>query len=137
MKNIASLFLLAICLFLVAWQPKNGFIHNEKPPKGKKVYDKICINCHMADAKGIATFVPPLSNSKLVLGQNAKLIRIVLKGSEELKNDRSRKYKNEMPPQAELTDKKVANVLTYIRSNFGNKAPAITAAEVKSVRDKL
>ena len=91
----------------------------------------------MADAGGIATFVPALSKSKIVLGQNTKLIRIVLRGSEELKIDKSRKYKNEMPPQPELTDKKVANVLTYIRSNFGNKAPAITAAEVKSVREKL
>jgi mono/diheme cytochrome c family protein len=137
MKSLTGICLLTICLFLIAWQPKNEFIHNEKPPKGKKVYDKICINCHMADAKGIATYVPALSKSKLVLGSNTKLIRIVLRGSDELKNDRSRNYKNEMAPQAELTDKKVANVLTYIRSNFGNKAPAITAGEVKIVREKL
>jgi len=137
MKNIAGLCLLTISLFMIAWQPKKELIHKEKPPKGKKVYDKICINCHMADAKGIATYVPPLSKSKLVLGSNTKLIRIVLRGSDELKNDPTRKYKNEMSPQTDLTDKKVANVLTYIRSNFGNKAPAITAEEVKIVRGKL
>lgn len=137
MKYITGTCLLTACLFLIAWHPVDSYIHYEKPPKGKKVYDKICINCHMADAKGIATFVPALSKSRLVLGQDQKLIRIVLKGSEELKTDRNLKYKNEMPPQADLTDKKVANVLTYIRSNFGNKAPAITAGQVKDLRAKL
>jgi len=137
MKNVVGFLLFVVCFMQLAWKPVAKTDFYDKPPKGKKVYDKICINCHMADAGGIATFVPALSKSKLVLGQNTKLIRIVLKGSEELKSDKSRKYKNEMPAQAELTDKKVANVLTYIRSNFGNKAPAITAAEVKSVREKL
>jgi mono/diheme cytochrome c family protein len=42
-----------------------------------------------------------------------------------------------MPAQADLKDRRIANLLTYIRSNFGNKAPAITADEVKLVRAKL
>lgn len=137
MKNALKFLMLAVCLILVAWRPVKNNSFSEKPPKGMKVYNKICINCHMADAGGIPTFVPALSNSKLVLGQKTKLIRIVLKGSGELKNDPGRKYKNEMPPHADLTDKKVANVLTYIRNNFGNKASAITPVEVKSEREKL
>jgi mono/diheme cytochrome c family protein len=137
MKNLAVISLMVICIMLIAWHPRNNYVHNAKPPKGKKVYDKICINCHMADAGGIPTFVPALSKSKLVLGQKTKLMRIVLKGSDELKADPGRNYKNEMPAYPDLTDKKVANVLTYIRNNFGNKAPAITADEVKMVRTKL
>jgi len=42
-----------------------------------------------------------------------------------------------MPSQASLKDRRIANLLTYIRSNFGNKAPAIIADEVKLVREKL
>jgi hypothetical protein len=42
-----------------------------------------------------------------------------------------------MPSQANLKDRRIANLLTYIRSNFGNNAPAIIPGEVKLVREKL
>ena len=45
-------------------------------------------------------------------------------------------YNNVMPALNHLTDKQIADVLTYVRSNFGNKANAVTAAEVKKVRGK-
>jgi mono/diheme cytochrome c family protein len=46
----------------------------------------------------------------------------MLKGSAELKNYPGHNNKNEMPAQADLKDRRIANLLTYIRSNFGNKA---------------
>lgn len=61
----------------------------------------------------------------------------MLRGSEELKNYPGHNNKNVMPSQAELKDRRIANLLTYLRSNFGNKAPAITADEVKLAREKL
>jgi mono/diheme cytochrome c family protein len=60
-----------------------------------------------------------------------------LRGSAELKSYPGHNNKNEMPSQAELKDRRIANLLTYIRNNFGNKAPAITADEVKLERAKL
>jgi mono/diheme cytochrome c family protein len=41
-----------------------------------------------------------------------------------------------MAPHPDLTDQQIADVLTYVRNNFGNKATAITAAEVKAIRAK-
>jgi mono/diheme cytochrome c family protein len=38
-----------------------------------------------------------------------------------------------MPPMG-LNDEQVADVLSYVRANFGNKAPAVTAEQVKAVR---
>lgn len=108
-----------------------------KGPKGKKTYDRICSGCHMPDAKGISNFSPALSGSKLVLGPSNKLIRVLLKGSAELRNYPGHNNQNEMPPQANLKDRRIANLLTYLRSNFGNKATAITADDVKLERAKL
>jgi len=108
-----------------------------KGPKGKKTYDRVCSPCHSADAKGIPSFSPALSKSKIVSGPGNKLIRVLLRGSEELKNEPGHSSKNMMPSQANLKDRRIANLLTYIRNNFGNKAPAITADEVKAVREKL
>lgn len=36
-----------------------------------------------------------------------------------------------MPANAAMTDAEITSVLTYVRSNFGNKADAITAEMVK------
>ena len=135
MKLLLSVFLFAICLILISWKP--GDANLAKGPKGKKTYDKVCSPCHSADAKGIPTFSPALSGSKIVLGPSNKLIRVLLKGSAELKSYPGRNNKNEMPAQADLKDRRIANLLTYIRNNFGNKAPAITADEVKAVRERL
>jgi len=39
-----------------------------------------------------------------------------------------------MPSQAYLKDEEIADILTYIRTSFGNKASAVTATDVKNVR---
>ena len=137
MKILLSVFFFAICLLLISWKPGVPNANAAKGPKGKKTYDRVCSPCHSADAKGIPSFSPALSGSKIVLGPNNKLIRVVLKGSAELKNYPGHNNKNEMPAQADLKDRRIANLLTYIRNNFGNKGPAITADEVKAVRERL
>ena len=134
MKNLLGVFLIAICLLLLSWKPSNAYLL--KGPKGKKTYDRVCSPCHSADAKGIPSFSPALSGSKIVLGPSNKLIRVMLKGSAELRNYPGHNNKNEMPAQADLKDRRIANLLTYIRNNFGNKAAAITADEVKAVRER-
>jgi len=134
MKILLSVFLFAICILLISWKLGASLV---KGPKGKKTYVRVCSPCHSADAKGIPSFSPALAGSKIVLGPSNKLIRVLLKGSAELKNYSGRNNKNEMPAQADLKDRRIANLLTYIRNNFGNKAPAITADEVKLERGKL
>ena len=46
-------------------------------------------------------------------------------------------YSNNMAPHADLTDLQIADVLTYIRKSWTNKASAVTPAEVKAERSKL
>jgi mono/diheme cytochrome c family protein len=43
-------------------------------------------------------------------------------------------YKNFMPSHAKLTDEEMADVLTYIRSSFGNSLGPVTAELVRKVR---
>jgi mono/diheme cytochrome c family protein len=45
------------------------------------------------------------------------------------------KYSNVMPSQSFLTDKQLADVLTYVRNSFGNKASAVRPAEITAVRN--
>jgi len=104
--------------------------------RGKKVYTATCLACHQADGLGVERMNPPLEKTKWVLGNKKALAKIVingLKGGEiEIDGDN---FHNPMPPQgAQLTDLQIADVLTYVRNNFGNKASAVTEADVKAAR---
>jgi mono/diheme cytochrome c family protein len=79
---------------------------------------------------------PPLIKTSYVLGDKKRLINVVLKGLNEEVEINGEYYDNPMPPQPQLTDQQIADVLTYVRNSFGNKASAVSVAEVKAMRAK-
>ncbi len=105
--------------------------------RGAVVYKNVCITCHMADGGGVPNMNPPLIKTEYVLGDKARLAHIVLAGLAEPLEIDGNDYKQHMPAQNYLTDQQVADVLTYVRNTFGNKASAVQVAEVKAVRAKL
>jgi mono/diheme cytochrome c family protein len=104
--------------------------------RGQIVYTKICLTCHQVDGSGVPMMNPPLIKTKWVLGPKNILIRQVLKGSSGTVEIDGDTFRNTMPPQPQLTDLQIADVLTYVRNSFGNKASAVTVAEVKAMRAK-
>jgi len=105
--------------------------------RGAAVYKKYCLSCHQANGTGVPKMNPPLIKTSYVTGDKSKLIKWVLQGSVEHVQIDGEDYTNNMPAQSILTDQQIADVLTYIRSSFGNKASAILPAEVKTVRASL
>jgi mono/diheme cytochrome c family protein len=105
--------------------------------RGAVVYKNVCITCHQADGGGVPNMNPPLIKTEYVLGDKNRLAHIVLAGLAEPIEINGDDYKQHMPAQNYLTDQQVADVLTYVRNSFGNKASAVQVAEVKAVRDKL
>ncbi|HEX7904146.1 MAG TPA: c-type cytochrome [Chitinophagaceae bacterium] len=102
--------------------------------RGKKVYTQYCITCHQPDGGGVPGLNPPLEKTTYVLGSKTKLIRIVLKGMDTHEEIDGETYSNIMAPHNFLTDQQIADVLTYVRNSFGNKAIAVTPGDVKYVR---
>jgi mono/diheme cytochrome c family protein len=78
---------------------------------------------------------PPLVNTDWVLGDSLRLINVILKGLKDAEVNGD-SFSNEMPAHDFLTDKEIAQVLTYVRTSFGNKAGAITPEDVKKQRAK-
>jgi len=117
-----------------ATKPKAGGVSAAVMASGKAVFGKTCLTCHMADGLGVPKMNPPLAKTTYVLGNKAKLLKIVLGGLSESIDVGDDTYSNVMPSQAYLTDKEIADVLTYVRNSFGNKASAVTLAEVKKAR---
>lgn len=105
--------------------------------RGKIVYEQYCLACHQVDGSGVPHLNPPLIKTSFVLGEPAVIIDIVLNGLNEEIEINGNYYSNPMPPLGEvLKDEEIADVLTYIRNSFGNKASAVTEAQVKEVRAK-
>lgn len=105
--------------------------------RGQAVYAKYCLTCHQVDGSGVPNLNPPLIQTKWTLGSKTVLIEQVLKGSSGKVEIDGETFHNTMPPLATLTDQQIADVLTYVRNNFGNKASIVTPAEVKAVRAKI
>ena len=102
---------------------------------GKEVY-ATCTACHMADGAGMPGVFPPLAESEWVTGRAEVPIAIVLHGMQGEVTVKGVKYSSAMTPWAAMfSDAEIANVVTYIRSQFGNSATAVTAAQVAAVRE--
>jgi mono/diheme cytochrome c family protein len=104
--------------------------------RGKKVYNQYCVACHQADGGGVPRMNPPLSKTDYVNGDKTRLINIVLKGLNDPIEINGDEFSNPMASFAFLNDQQIADVLTFVRNNFGNKSTAIKASDVKLVRTK-
>jgi len=98
-----------------------GVVRIKKPVTGQEVYEAVCQACHMADARGGtgAGTIPALAANPRLAGAAYPISAIVM-------------GKGGMPSLAgPLDDAQIANVVTYIRTSFGNSyAKPVTAAEV-------
>jgi mono/diheme cytochrome c family protein len=109
--------------------------------KGKVIYSKegFCITCHQEDGKGLtAAGFPPLAGTQWVIGNQNRLIKIILNGLMGPIEVLGKEYPGQVPMtpyRGMLNDEEVAAVATYVRNSFGNEASAITPAKVKAVRD--
>jgi len=104
---------------------------------GKKVYDSVCLACHMADGSGVPGMHPPLAETDWVTGDKERLIKLTLEGMSGKIEVKGEEYNSIMPPHSHLTNKQIADVLTYIRGSFGNNASEVTVEEVQEVRNSL
>jgi aldose sugar dehydrogenase len=101
---------------------------------GKIVYDQYCVSCHKSDGNGVTETFPPLQGAEQVLTDKNDLIKIVLHGLSGPVKVKGVEYNQQMPAFAFLSDKEVADVLTYVRYQFGEKASGIVAEEVGKLR---
>lgn len=90
---------------------------------GKALFAKNCAACHQATGLGIPGAFPALKGNVFAQGEPTIVIATVLKG------------RAGMPAFAtSLDDEKLAAILTYVRSAWGNKASAIAVTDVAAVR---
>jgi len=114
---------------------------------GKEIYMKaapgggLCFTCHQPNGQGISGQFPPLAGSDWVLGEKERLIKISIHGLMGEIEVNGVKYNNVMAPPGippgSLTDQQIADVLTYIRNEWGNSASAVSPEEVATIRSTV
>jgi mono/diheme cytochrome c family protein len=119
---------------------------NQQITSGKEIYSKLsagggmCVACHLPNGQGQTGAFPPLAGSDWVLGDKERLIKISIHGLQGEIVVNGEKYVGAMqgfgqPLSSPLDDQQIADVLTYIRNEWGNSVSAISPEEVKAVRD--
>jgi mono/diheme cytochrome c family protein/glucose/arabinose dehydrogenase len=107
---------------------------------GHTIYfrDGHCGTCHQADGKGLPSAgFPPLDESFWVSGSEERLIKLTLHGLMGPFELKGVKYPGQVPMTpfgGLLNDQEIADVLTYVRNSFGNKAAPVTPENVAKVR---
>lgn len=98
-------------------------------------YDEFCISCHRADGNGAPHIFPALAGNSAVLPDDAgSLIRVVLAGGRMPVTAKGPFHAFAMPGFADLSDKKIADILTFIRTSWGNNATAVPPTDVAKAR---
>ena len=106
---------------------------------GENIYEMACLPCHQPEGKGLPGVYPPLAGSDWVRGDTTRIIKVVLHGLTGPVTVAGQNYGHTsasvpMPAMGGLTDEQIADVLTFVRSTYGQQAPPVTAADVKAVR---
>lgn len=118
--------------------PNSAVAEIAAPAKsGETTYGQICASCHQATGLGVEGTFPPLKGSKWLLGKPEIPIAIVIAGLQGDILVESKPFAGAMQPWGMLSDDDIANVLTYARSQWGNAGTAVTASQVKAVRENI
>jgi mono/diheme cytochrome c family protein/glucose/arabinose dehydrogenase len=115
--------------------------HLESFNRGKALYigEAACFGCHGPDGEGLPNLGPPLNQSEWVTGDPKRLAKIMLHGMSGPVTVAGKVYNpaGEMPGLAvntSMTDAKLADIATYIRREWTNKADQVKPDVFKEVR---
>lgn len=111
--------------------------------EGMVVFNGVCALCHNEDGAGKPGVAPALAGSDWVNEPGVgRLVRIVLHGLQgPIKINATTEFNQAgaaMPAQYDAiggSDAKLAAVLTYIRTSWGNTGKPVAADEVKAIRE--
>jgi nitrite reductase (NO-forming)/hydroxylamine reductase len=103
---------------------------------GESVYQTVCLACHQADGKGLPGAFPPLAGSDYLLGDKERAVGVVVRGLEGEVVVNGVKYNSVMPAMTQLSDREIADALTYAMNSWGNSGGAVAPSLVAAVRAK-
>ena len=90
---------------------------------GAKLFAQNCSACHQAQGQGVKGAFPALAGDAFVQGDRRAVASLLLHGRGGMPNFSD-----------DLSDAEIAAILSYVRSSWGNHAPALDVELVAAVR---
>lgn len=113
----------------------SGTLTKEEQIKaGEARFTGTCSVCHQPSGQGLPGVFPPLAGSDFLMADKQRAIGIVLNGLTGSVTVNGKTFNSLMPPMSQLNDDELANILTYVRNNWGNSGEGVSAEEVRKVR---
>lgn len=107
----------------------------DKP--GAHTYVTHCASCHGLQGQGQAQWIPPLAGASSMLAkENASAINITLNGSQRIVAAGVPDAYRMPALRQQLSDDEIAQVLSYVRTTWGNDGGAVSAKEVAKLRER-
>ena len=101
---------------------------------GERLYKTNCANCHMDHGEGLGALIPPLAGSDYLGKHLNELPCAIRRGLKDTIVVNGKTYSEQMPPNGDLSDIQITNLLNYINSSWGNKQAPY---ELETVRELL
>ncbi len=101
---------------------------------GKVLFAGTCSVCHQPNGAGLPGVFPPLAKSDYLAADIKRAINVVLHGLTGQVTVNGTSYNSVMPPMNQLNDDEIANILTYVLSDWGNPGGRVLAEDVKKAR---
>ena len=120
-------------------EEKEALRLERKISSGEKVFAVRCASCHQANGLGIAGQYPPLDGSNWVTSDPGIISNIILKGLKGEIVVKGETYGTSAAVNmaaVAISDREIANVVTYVRQAWGNNAEEIFEDEVASIRSE-
>lgn len=100
---------------------------------GERTFKTICAACHQPEGQGLDAAFPPLAGSDFLNADVPRAIGIVMHGRTGAITVNGHEF-NSVMPALNLSNDEIANVLTYVYSQWGNNGTDVTPAMVARVR---
>jgi mono/diheme cytochrome c family protein len=104
--------------------------------EGILLYRRNCANCHQADGTGLGDLYPPLVNSDYLRANKNAVLCSIRYGQQGPIKVNGKTYNRVMPAQLQLSALEVAEITTYIYSQWGNDKRLVTAKEAEELLAK-
>ncbi len=134
----------AIATYLKSFQrirkddDKSRVTDNDETRHGAAIYADDCSGCHMVHGEGLAHVFPPLKGSAAIQAQQPDTLMRVVLGGAKVPATNVKPTGFAMPAfEDKLDDADIADVLTYIRTAWGNRASSVSTGAVADMRKQM
>ncbi len=105
--------------------------------RGGLGYVQFCSACHRLDGRGVVDLFPTLADNPSVQSRDSSsVIHVVLSG---WKSAETQRYPRSfgMPNFSSLSDQELAEIVTFVRSSWGNQGAVVGPDQIRNIRDQI